>query len=119
LKAQVGIIRGVLPGLLVESLVFLGWCMRRGTRWEGDGDADYLPLLLLLSTEQKIMTAYLLFHGLQVFYSLLTAKIVHLMSAFVSCRICFNAKIIFYDFTNFFLFQLISYLLKPPINLLC
>jgi len=27
----------------VESLVSLGWCIRRGTRGEGDGDADYLP----------------------------------------------------------------------------
>ena len=25
------------------SLVSLGWCIRRGTRGEGDGDADYLP----------------------------------------------------------------------------
>jgi len=30
-------------GLQVESLVSLGWCIRRGTRGEGDGDTDYLP----------------------------------------------------------------------------
>jgi len=29
----------------VESLVSLGWCICRGTRGEGDGDADYLPPL--------------------------------------------------------------------------
>jgi len=27
----------------VESLVSLSWCIRQGTRGEGDGDADYLP----------------------------------------------------------------------------
>jgi len=27
----------------VESLVSLGWCIRQGTRGEGDGDTDYLP----------------------------------------------------------------------------
>jgi len=27
----------------VESLVSLSWCIRQGTRGEGDEDADYLP----------------------------------------------------------------------------
>jgi len=27
----------------VESLVSLSWCIRQGTRGEGDGYADYLP----------------------------------------------------------------------------
>ena len=27
----------------MESLVSLSWCIRQGTRGEGDGDADYLP----------------------------------------------------------------------------
>jgi len=27
----------------VESSVSLSWCIRQGTRGEGDGDADYLP----------------------------------------------------------------------------
>jgi len=49
LKAQVGVIGGVLPGFVtgihmeVESLVSLSWCIRQGTRREGDGDTDYLP----------------------------------------------------------------------------
>ena len=30
-------------GPQVESLVSLIWCIRQGTRGEGDGDADYLP----------------------------------------------------------------------------
>jgi len=32
-----------IRGPQVESLVSLSWCIRRGTRGEGDGDADYLP----------------------------------------------------------------------------
>jgi len=32
----------------VESLVSLSWCIRQGTRGEGDGDADYLPPLILM-----------------------------------------------------------------------
>jgi len=31
----------------VESLVSLSWCIRQGTRGEGDGDADYLDLYLI------------------------------------------------------------------------
>ena len=27
----------------MESSVSLSWCIRQGTRGEGDGDADYLP----------------------------------------------------------------------------
>ena len=34
-------------GPQVESLVSLGWCIRRGTRGQGDGDADYLPPQIL------------------------------------------------------------------------
>ena len=30
----------------MESLVSLGWCIRRGSHGEGDGDADYLPPLV-------------------------------------------------------------------------
>jgi len=32
-----------MRGPQVESLVSLSWCIRQGTRGEGDGDADYLP----------------------------------------------------------------------------
>ena len=34
-----------MRGPQVESLVSLGWCIRRGTWEEGDGDADYLPVI--------------------------------------------------------------------------
>ena len=58
MKAQVGVIGGVLPGFVTVihkdsvhrwNLWFPSWCIRQGTRGEGDGDADYnyLPLLLL------------------------------------------------------------------------
>ena len=36
-----------MRGPQVESLVSLGWCIRRGTWEEGDGDADYLPAISL------------------------------------------------------------------------
>ena len=54
-KAQVGVIGGVLPGFVTRihkdsvHTVSLGWCIRRGTRGEGDGDADYLPPTVILT----------------------------------------------------------------------
>ena len=35
-----------MRGPQVESLVYLSWCIRQGTRGEGDWDADYLPPLV-------------------------------------------------------------------------
>jgi len=46
----------------VESLVFLGWCIRRGTRGEGDGDAEYL-----LSHETLLQVAGIASFLLQLF----------------------------------------------------
>ena len=44
----------------MESLVSLGWCIRRGTRGEGDGDADYLPPTGSLISSYKVDLCHLL-----------------------------------------------------------
>ena len=41
----------------MESSVSLSWCIRQGTRGEGDGDADYLPPML---TANNATTALLI-----------------------------------------------------------
>ena len=39
----------------MESLVSLSWCIRQGTRGEGDGDADYLPPLIKAVNKKAIV----------------------------------------------------------------
>ena len=38
----------------MESSVSLSWCIRQGTRGEGDGDADYLPPKLLVERQDTM-----------------------------------------------------------------
>ena len=49
-------------------MVFLGWCIRRGTRGESDGDADYLPPIIINKYLQYARIIFFLladFHPLQ------------------------------------------------------
>ena len=48
----------------MESLVSLGWCIRRGTRRKSDGDADYLPpsvviVIMMVDTRKQDITTQL------------------------------------------------------------
>jgi len=51
-----------MRGPQVESLVSLSWCIRQGTCGEGDGDADYPPLVytlkLLYSWRRRLLTVW-------------------------------------------------------------
>ena len=48
-----------MRGPQMESLVSLGWCIRRGTCGEGDGDVDYFPPIKLPSKTATLMHSIL------------------------------------------------------------